>query len=58
MEKERRVYNRMALLAGLLFVVTGVRLWFRHDIAGVVIHFVLALVLFGVALLTGPSLSK
>jgi hypothetical protein len=58
MDKERRVYNSMALLAGLLFVVTGVRLWFRHDITGVVIHFALALVLFGVALLTGPSMRR
>lgn len=57
MDREHRIYNRMALLAGLLFVVTGVRLWFRHDIAGVVIHLVLALILFTAALLTGPKRS-
>jgi len=55
MSNERRIYHRTTLLAGLLFVVTGVRLYFRHDIAGVVIHFVLALILFGAAILTGPS---
>lgn len=55
MDRERRIYYRMTLLAGLLFVVTGVRLYFRHDIAGVAIHFVLALVLFVAALLTGSK---
>jgi hypothetical protein len=55
MDGERRIYYRMALLAGLLFVATGVRLYFRHDIAGVVIHFILALILFAAALLTGSS---
>jgi len=58
MDKERLIYHRMTLLAGLLFVVTGVRLYFRHDIGGVVIHFILALILFGAALLTGPSANR
>ena len=55
MDRERRTWRTMSLLAGLLFVVTGVRLYFRHDVTGLVIHFVLALILFGAALLTGPS---
>ena len=55
MGDERRIYHRTTLLAGLLFVVTGVRLYFRNDLSGVVIHFVLALILFGAAILTGPS---
>jgi hypothetical protein len=45
-------YNS-SLIAGLLFVVTGVRLYFKNDITGVVIHFVLAIILFVAALLTG-----
>jgi NhaP-type Na+/H+ or K+/H+ antiporter len=46
------IYNS-SLLAGLIFIVLGVRLYFRNDIKGLLVHFVLALILFVAALLTG-----
>jgi hypothetical protein len=52
MSRKTWFYNS-SLIAGLLFVVTGVRLYFRNDITGVVIHFILAVILFLAALFTG-----
>jgi hypothetical protein len=52
MSRRTWIYNS-SLLAGLIFIVLGVRLYFRHDIGGVVVHFALALVLFIAALLAG-----
>jgi hypothetical protein len=54
MSKRKWIYNS-ALLAGLIFVALGVRLYFRDDISGVIIHFALAAVLFIAALLTGRA---
>lgn len=52
MNKREWIYNS-TLLAGLLFIALGVRLYFRKDIGGVILHFALALILFITALLTG-----
>jgi hypothetical protein len=52
MRKPSRVYQ-VFLLAGLLFFITGVRLYFKHDTAGVIIHLALALILFVSALFAG-----
>jgi hypothetical protein len=45
MTNRRKAYY-ISMLAGFLFVVTGARLYFHGDITGVIIHFVLALILF------------
>ena len=57
MSRRTWIYNS-SLLAGLIFIVLGVRLYFRHDIKGVIVHFVLALILFITALLTGKGGEK
>jgi C4-dicarboxylate transporter len=54
MSRRSWIYNS-SLLAGLIFVALGVRLYFRHDIGGFIVHFALALVLFIAALITGSG---
>jgi hypothetical protein len=54
MVSRRWIYNS-SLIAGLIFVALGVRLYFRNDIRGVIIHFVLAIILFAAALFTGSG---
>jgi hypothetical protein len=50
--KKNWIYNA-CLIAGLIFIVLGVRLFFRGNIRGVILHFVLGLILFVAALFTG-----
>jgi hypothetical protein len=57
MKRRTWIYNS-SLLAGLVFVVLGARLYFRDDITGMLVHFVLALILFIAALLTGKAGDK
>ena len=55
---KRTWFFNSSLLAGLLFIVLGVRLYFRNDIGSVIVHFALALILFVAALLTGRGRKK
>ena len=57
MSKRTWIFNS-SLLAGLLFIVLGVRLYFRNDIGGVILHSALALILFVAAILTGRHRKK
>jgi hypothetical protein len=52
--RKKWIYNT-SLLAGLIFFALAVRLFFRNDINGTVIHIALALILFIAALLTGRN---
>jgi hypothetical protein len=54
MSRRSLIYNS-SLLAGLIFFALAVRLYFRKDITGTVIHVALALILFIVALITGSG---
>ena len=54
MSRRNWVHNS-CLILGLIFIVLGERLFFSHDISGLLVHFALGIALFIVALFTGQD---